>query len=312
MFRSVEELRKRFEDAKYLADDVTLWHILLAARLQKPVLLEGPPGGGKTDLAKVVAGAAQAPLIRLQCYEGITEEKAIGKFDEGLQRLYLSLRNPSELPDWNELRVELHRIEFFSQGPLLEAILTEQPSVLLIDEIDEVSEGFEAFILEVLSDWQVSVPKLGTVRHRSIPFVVMTSNATRRLGDPLRRRSLYLRFENPEMEREREILRVKSGNHSPQLRAELAGLAKALRAYSLEKPPSISEILDVTRALEVLEIQELTPDLRDVLLPLIAKTNPDRKRMLLREGFEYLVANAKRHAREMDLEGEQEAYSAAV
>jgi MoxR-like ATPase len=300
VFRFVQELQERFRESQYITDEVTLYHVLLAARLKKPLLVEGPPGGGKTELARVVAAAARTRLIRLQCYEGITEEKAIGNFDEGLQRLYLSVRDPPEAADWNELKRKLHTIDFFSPGPVLESILTEEPSVLLIDEIDKVSEGFEAFVLEVLSEWQVSVPKLGTVRHRSVPFVVMTSNASRRLGDPLRRRSLYLRFENPTMDREQQILQVKAC-HQPRVCRELAGLAKALRAYSLEKPPSISEILDVADALTVLGIEELTPDLRDVLLPLLAKTNPDRKRMLLRDGFEYLVANAHQHAAAIEL-----------
>jgi len=299
VFQSIDQLRERFVEARYLVDDTTLKHVLLASRLKKPLLIEGPPGVGKTEMARVSASAANAPLIRLQCYEGITEEKAIGKFDEALQRLYLSLRDPAQPADWNDLKAQLHTIEFFSAGPILASILTAEPSVLLIDEIDKVSEGFEALILEILSEWQVSVPKLGTVRARSIPLVVMTSNATRRLGDPLRRRSLYLRFENPGMELERRILRLKSGQHSARLRTELAGLAKALRAYSLEKPPSISEILDVAEGLRILEVEELSPDLRDVLLPLIAKTHPDRKRMLLREGFEFLVANARQHAAEL-------------
>jgi MoxR-like ATPase len=299
VFQSIEQLRQCFLASKYLADDVTLQHVLLAARMKKPLLVEGPPGAGKTELARVVALAANARLIRLQCYEGITEEKAIGRFDEPLQRLYLSLRDPSQPANWSELKAKLHTIEFFAAGPVLESILTEEPAVLLLDEIDKVNEGFEALILEILSEWQVSVPKLGTIHHKSIPFVVMTSNAIRRIGDPLRRRSLYLRFENPTIASERRILRLKSKQHNARLRNELAGLAKALRAYCLEKPPSIAEILDVAEGLHILGVEELSSDVRDVLLPLLAKTHPDRKRMLLREGFEYLVANAKQHAAEL-------------
>ncbi|MFZ0593450.1 MAG: MoxR family ATPase [Bryobacteraceae bacterium] len=311
MFESIDQLRKCFLASKYLADDVTLQHVLLAARLKKPLLVEGPPGAGKTELARVVALAANTRLIRLQCYEGITEEKAIGRFDEALQRLYLSLRDPSQPTNWSELKARLHTIEFFSAGPVLESILTEEPAVLLLDEIDKVSEGFEALILEVLSEWQVSVPKLGTIQHKSIPFVVMTSNAVRRIGDPLRRRSMYLRFENPTIESERRILQLKSQGRNERLRSELAGLAKALRGYSLEKPPSIAEILDVAEGLHILDIGELSAGLRDVLLPLLAKTHPDRKRMLLREGFKFLVANAKQHAAQLEPE-EREALVAST
>ena len=142
----------------------------------------------------------------MQCYEGINEEKAIGKFDESLQRLYLSTQNGGASADWSSLRRDLHTLDFFQEGPLLRAILYEKPCVLLIDEIDKVSEEFEAELLEILSDWQLSIPKIGTIKAKTKPFVVLTSNEVRRIGDPLRRRSLYLRFEHPTIERETQIL----------------------------------------------------------------------------------------------------------
>ncbi len=197
--------------------------------------------------------------------------------------------------DWQSIRDTLHSLDFFVQGPLLRALLRQQPCVLLIDEVDKVDQAFEAMLLELLSAWQISIPKLGTVTHRSIPFVVMTSNETRSLGDPLRRRSLYLRMEHPTVERETQILAVRSTTEDPLLRRQMAGLAKALRAWSMEKPPSIAELLDLAQALGIMGVQEIAPDMRDVLLPFLAKTEADRKRLLLRDGFESLVVTANKY-----------------
>jgi MoxR-like ATPase len=167
--------------------------------------------------------------------------------------------------------------------------------VLLIDEVDKVDEEFEAMLLELLSVWQISIPKLGTVRNTSVPYVVMTSNETRRLGDPLRRRSLYIRIDYPSVELEKKILGVRSTTEDPLLRGQLAGLAHALRAWSMEKPPSIAELLDLAQALDIMGVHEISPEMRDVLLPFLAKTEADRKRLLLRDGFESLVATANEY-----------------
>ena len=215
-----------------------------------------------------------------------------------MQRLYLNAQGNASDAGWASLRRELHTLEFFQEGPLLRALLCEKPCVLLIDEIDKVGEEFEAELLEVLSDWQISIPKIGTIRAKSIPFVVLTSNEARRIGDPLRRRSLYLRFEHPTIERETRILEKRTGGTHTELRGQLAGFAQALRGYTLEKPPSIAEMLDLSTALQLLGADEIRPDLRDVLLPLIAKTQNDRKRLLLRDGFESLVYDAQRYSRD--------------
>ena len=301
MFESIEEISSRFRFAKYLTDWVTLSVVFLASRMNKPLLVEGPPGSGKTELAYAIAHAAGTHVERLQCYEGINEDKAIGKFDEGLQKLYLETE-VTQVHDWSETRKNLHTLEFFNEGPLLRALLCEEcPCVLLVDEIDKVNQSFEALLLEILSVWQVSIPKLGTVKARTIPFVVMTSNEERRIGDPLRRRSFYLRFDYPTPETEADILAVRSSDQVRQLHFEMAGFAKSLRGWSLEKPPSIAEILDLAQALSLLEVPEITPEMRDILLPLIAKTGSDRRRLLLRDGFECLVADGKEYAEEMAL-----------
>ena len=296
MFSSLEELTGKLRSARYIVDPVTLQVIYLAARMQKPLLVEGPPGCGKTELAYAVAEAAGTLVERLQCYEGITEDKAIGKFDEALQKLFLETGRDQLGEDWEAIRKQLHSLDFFSEGPLLRALRsTERPCVLLVDELDKVDHQFEALLLEILSAWQVTVPKLGTVKATTIPFVVLSSNEERRLGDPLRRRCLYLRFEYPTVERETEILAIRSTSRDPALRGQLAGLANALRGWRMEKPPSIAEILDLARALEILGVTEILPEQRDVLLPLLAKTESDRKRLLMRLGFEGLVQDSKRY-----------------
>jgi len=235
---------------------------------------------------------------RLQCYQGINEDKAIGKFDESLQRLCIELKAKSAAVEWGSLQCELHSRQFFTAGPLLRALENRTPCVLLIDELDKVDQAFEAMLLELLSIWQLSIPKLGTIKAESIPFVVLTSNEERRLGDPLRRRSFYLRVEHPSAEREAEIVALKTPDAGREFHAGLAGLGKALRGWSLEKPPSISEILDLARALKVLGEERVTSEMRDVLLPLLAKTEADRRKLLLRDGFASLIYDAQQYTQE--------------
>jgi MoxR-like ATPase len=298
VFSSLEEVSERLRSNGYIADSIATTTVYLAARLQKPLLLEGPAGSGKTQLAYAVADAADTIVERLQCYEGINEEKAIGKFDESLQRLCVELKSKSVGTDWEFLQAELHSQQFFSAGPLLRALQFEKPCVLLIDELDKVDHAFEALLLELLSVWQLSIPKLGTIKAKSVPFVVLTSNEERRIGDPLRRRSFYLRVEHPTAEREAEIVALRSPDSSREFHAGMAGLAKALRGWSLEKPPSVSEILDLARALKVLGAERVTAEMRDILLPLLAKTEADRRKLLLRDGFASLIYDAQQYTQE--------------
>ena len=305
MFSSAEELSEKLRAARYIIDPVTLSVVYLAARMQKPLLIEGPPGCGKTQLAYAMAEAAGTVVERLQCYIGISEEKAIGKFDEALQKIFLETQSESVNKDWNEVRQLLHTLDFFAEGPIVRALRYQtRPCVLLVDELDKVDQGFEALLLEILSAWQVSVPKLGTITAITVPFVVLSSNEERRLGDPLRRRCFYLRFDYPTVERETEILSVRSRTDSPRLRGQLAGLAHALRGWNMEKPPSIAEMLDLAQALEILGMEEIAHEQRDLLLPLLAKTESDRKRLMLRAGFEGLVADSKRYRDKLSLSNE--------
>jgi len=305
VFASAAELASKLRAARYIVDPVALSVVYLASQMRKPLLIEGPPGCGKTELAYAVAEAASAPVERLQCYAGITEDKAIGKFDEALQKLFLETQGENLTKDWNGIRQRLHTLDFFVEGPLLRALrCPERPCVLLIDEIDKVDQGFEALLLEVLSAWQITVPKLGTITATTVPFVVLSSNEERRLGDPLRRRCFYLRFDYPTVERETEILTIRSRSESPRLRGQLAGLAHALRGWNMEKPPSIAEMLDLAQALEILGSEEISHEQRDLLLPLLAKTDGDRKRLMLRAGFEGLVADSKRYRDELVASGD--------
>ena len=298
MFSSLGEVGERLRSTGYIADSIAVTTVYLAVRLQKPLLLEGPACSGKTQLAYAVAEAANTSVERLQCYEGINEEKAIGKFDEPLQRLCVELKANSSNVDWQSLQTELHGERFFSAGPLLRALRYKEPCVLLIDELDKVDHAFEALLLELLSVWRLSIPKLGTIEAKSVPFVVLTSNEERRIGDPLRRRSFYLRVEHPTAEREAEIVALRTPESSREFHAGMAGLAKALRGWSLEKPPSVSEILDLAQALKVLGTEQITTEMRDILLPLLAKTEADRRKLLLRDGFASLIYDAQQYSAE--------------
>ena len=298
MFESVELLSKRLGEAGYFIDPVMTRVVYLAGALQKPLLLEGPAGSGKTQLALSVAAAAGTHIERLQCYRGVTEAQAIGSFDAQLQRLYLEF-SKGQHESWHSVQTSLSGRDFFRAGPLMRALEYERPCVLLIDELDKVDDGFEAMLLEILSAWQLSIPEFGTVRARSIPFVVLTSNEERRLGDPIRRRSLYVRVEHPTPELEAEIISSRTPSASAEFHREIAGIARSFRNYSLEKPPSVSEMIDFACALRALGVEHVTEDLRDVLLPFLAKTDKDRRHLMLREGFKSLLNDGARYARDI-------------
>jgi MoxR-like ATPase len=304
MFESFDDLTERLKATGYFIDPVMVQVVYLAAKLQKPLLLEGPAGSGKTQLAVSVAQAAGTHIERLQCYRGVTEDKAIGRFDESLQRLYMEFsKGNGESGSWRELQANLKGRDFFRPGPLMRALECEKPCVLLIDELDKVDEGFEALLLEILSAWQLSIPEFGTVEAKSIPFVVLTSNEERRLGDPIRRRSLYVRVEHPTPEREAEIIASRTPGAGVEFHREIAGIARSFRNYSLEKPPSVSEMIDFANALRLMGSDHVTEEQRDVLLPFLAKTEKDRRHLLLREGFQSLLVDGARYAQDLDPSG---------
>jgi len=300
MFASPTETLARLESAGYFTDIKVATAVFLAGSVHRPILLEGPAGAGKTELAQSVARASGVPLLRLQCYQGINEEKAIGQYDKSLQELYVLLMSRStQAPDWAQIKREITNRAYFMAGPLLEAIEQEDPCVLLIDEIDKVDYAFEAMLLELLSVWTLSIPRMGTVRATSVPLVFLTSNQERRLGDPLRRRCFYLVVEHPNAEREAAIVARRTPQVGAATHRFIAGLAKSLRAYTLEKPPSISEMNDVAMAMELLGIDRVLPAHKEIMLPLIAKTEGDRKRLLMKEAFESIVRMAAKCAEQI-------------
>jgi MoxR-like ATPase len=300
MFASPAETLAGLESAGYFTDIKVATAVFLAGSVHRPILLEGPAGAGKTELAQSVARACVVPLLRLQCYQGIDEEKAIGHYDRSLQELYVLLMSKStEMPDWAHIKSEITSRAYFMAGPLLEAIEQDERCVLLIDEIDKVDYAFEAMLLELLSVWTLSIPWMGTVRATSIPLVFLTSNQERRLGDPLRRRCFYLIVEHPNAEREAAIVARRTPHVGAATHRFIAGLAKSLRAYTLEKPPSISEMNDVAMAMELLGIDRILPAQKEIMLPLIAKTEGDRKRLLMKEAFESIVRMAAKYAEQI-------------
>ena len=243
-----DELRERFDAENYVAEDEIVTTVLLALRLGKPLLIEGEPGAGKTELAKVLADGFDTDLVRLQCYEGLAAENALYEWNYTKQLLAVQAEEGG-VTDGRTVFDE----EFLLERPLLEALQGgEEPSVLLIDEVDRADEEFEALLLEVLSDFQISIPELGTVAATAPPIVVITSNRTRKLSDALKRRCLYLHVSPPSFEKEREIVRRKVPQLDPTVAAELCGITQRLREESLLKPPGVAETLDFGRALAML------------------------------------------------------------
>jgi MoxR-like ATPase len=264
----------RLRDAGYLAELSTATIVHLAAVLHKPVLVEGPAGTGKTELAKCVAAASGRPLIRLQCYEGLDESKAIYEWDYRRQLLQLQLHRGDE--GAGSLNAAgIFGEEFLLSRPLLAAIRSPEPVVLLIDEVDRLDIESEALLLEVLSEYQVSIPELGTVTARHIPQVFLTSNNTRDLSEALKRRCLYLHLGYPTAEREAEIIRMRVPELAAHLADEIARLVALLRSADLRKPPSIAESLDWARTLLALGAGELTDDVTRQTLSVLLKYERD-------------------------------------
>jgi MoxR-like ATPase len=255
-FESVAAVRQSLGKVDYLADEGIAGVVYLADRLGKPVLVEGPAGTGKTQLAKSVAEIAGARLIRLQCYEGLDESKALYEWNYKKQLLRIQAER-NEGSTWEELEDDIFSDEFLLTRPLLEAIRAEEPVVLLIDEVDRVEVETEALLLEILSDYQVSIPELGTVEANQIPLVFLTSNNTRELSEALKRRCLFLHVDYPDLDREREIVLAKVPGITDNLADQVARIVRSIRQLELKKPPSVSETLDWARTLLLLGVEQV-------------------------------------------------------
>ena len=253
-FEDVASVRTMLAEAKYLADEGIAGIVYLADRLGKPIIVEGPAGTGKTELAKCVAEVTGARLIRLQCYEGLDESKALYEWNYKKQLLRIQTEKDS---GWSEIEDDLFSEEFLLTRPLLEAILAEDPVVLLVDEVDRLEIETEALLLEILSEYQVSIPELGTVVATQVPLVFLTSNATRELSEAIKRRCLYLYIDYPDLERERQIVESKVEGINENLADQVARIVRSIRQLDLKKHPSVSETLDWARTLVLLGIDKV-------------------------------------------------------
>ncbi|MBM4335615.1 MAG: MoxR family ATPase [Deltaproteobacteria bacterium] len=288
MFDTVEEVQKRLLDQNYIAGKKIATVVYLASKLNKPVLVEGPAGVGKTDLAKVVAAAVGRKLIRLQCYEGLDESKALYEWEYSKQLLYTQMlrdkigeviQGAKTLKDASE-RIAAQDDVFFSERfivarPLLKAITSDEPVLLLIDEVDKSDPEFEAFLLEVLSDYTVSVPEIGTIQAKNLPLVFLTSNDAREMTDALKRRCLHLHIDFPSTEEEIRILELKVPGIGDRLVQDIVELVQRIRKLDLKKTPSISETLDWARALMVLNADALDAELVNETMSVILKHQGD-------------------------------------
>lgn len=273
-FESIEDIRKGFEDAGYICSQQIATTLYLAGHLEKPILVEGPAGVGKTELAKAAAAYLDIPLIRLQCYEGLDESKALYEWKYGKQLLYTQIlkdklndllegvgglaASVSKVHQYDDIFFSL---DFLAPRPLLEALQQEAGAVLLVDEVDKSDQEFEAFLLEILSDFQVSVPEIGTIKAVTKPFVFLTSNNTREMSEALKRRCLHLFIPFPDPRLERQIIRVRAPEVPEKLRDQLVSFIQQVRRLDLKKVPSVSETIDWAKVLMILNATELRPDL---------------------------------------------------
>jgi MoxR-like ATPase len=272
-FESIEQARGRLGDVGYLADESAALVCFLAGRLGKPVLVEGPAGVGKTELAKALSRATGRPLIRLQCYEGLDEAKAL--YEWNYRKQLLRIQTEARDTGWQQVKGDIFGEDFLLARPLLTAISTEEPVVLLIDEIDKTDQEFEAMLLEVLSDFQISIPELGVVEARTQPLVVLTSNNSRELTEALKRRCLYLWLDYPSVERELEIVHLHAPELHEQVARKLVEVIHMVRALDLKKPPSIAESIDWARALMLLGAENIDSAMLEKTMSIIVKHRTD-------------------------------------
>ena len=270
----LQTLRAKLDEARYICGEDVATTLLVALKLGRPLLIEGAAGVGKTEIAKVMAGVLDRELVRLQCYEGLDEGKAL--YEWNYQKQLLAIQIDRDRRDSAELAKSLFSDGYLLERPLLKSIRSEKPVVLLIDEIDKADEEFEAFLLELLSEMQVSIPEIGTLRAKSVPFVVLTSNRSRPLGEALRRRCAYLYLQYPDLEKEIAIIRAKLPNANEHLAVQVAEAVKRLRENdAILKKPSIAETLDWVSALEALGISDLTAEAMERTKGFVLKNSED-------------------------------------
>ena len=275
-FESPADVRTRLSGVDYLSDDAIAGVVYLADRLGKPILVEGPAGTGKTQLAKSVAEIIGARLIRLQCYEGLDESKALYEWNYKKQLLRIqATKTEGDTADWNQIEEDIFSDDFLLTRPLLEAIRADDPVVLLIDEVDRVEVETEALLLEILSDYQVSIPELGTIEARQIPMVFLTSNNTRELSEALKRRCLYLHVDYPEMDREKEIVLTKVPGLTESLADQIARVVRSIRQLELKKAPSVSETIDWARTLVLLGVDQIDAETATSTVNILLKYQSD-------------------------------------
>ncbi len=280
-FASVADVRDRLAGAGYLTDDAIATVVFLADRLGKPLLVEGPAGVGKTELAKAVAAATGAGLVRLQCYEGLDEARALYEWNYKKQLLRIqAAQSSSDDATWDAVHDDIFSEEFLLERPLLAAIRRADPTVLLVDETDKADVEVEGLLLEVLSDFQVTVPELGTITATRRPFVVLTSNATRELSEALKRRCLYLHLDYPDAAREKAIVLTRVPQVADALAEQIVRTVRALRSLELRKPPSVSETIDWARTLLALGLDTLDADAASGTLGVVLKHHADQQKAL--------------------------------
>jgi MoxR-like ATPase len=273
VFESIDASRRGLGEVGYLADEPAALVSYLAGRLGKPVLVEGPAGVGKTELAKALSRATERPLIRLQCYEGLDEAKAL--YEWNYRKQLLRIQTEAREAGWEQVKEDIFGQEFLLSRPLLTAISADQPVVLLIDEIDKTDQEFEAMLLEVLSDFQISIPELGVVEARTRPLVLLTSNNSRELTEALKRRCLYLWLDYPTVERELEIVHLHAPDLDQKVARKLVEVVHMVRALDLKKPPSIAESIDWARALLLLGAEDVDQAVLERTMSIIVKHRTD-------------------------------------
>ncbi|MFZ7119577.1 MAG: AAA family ATPase [Eubacteriaceae bacterium] len=271
---NLDEIKQGLKHQNYIADENTARVLNYSLLLKKPLLIEGPAGAGKTELAKAWSQYLGRNLIRLQCYEGIDEGKSLYEWDYQKQLLYIQTRS-SDSKEWFDTSTNIYTKSFLLERPLLKAIGSDKPSVLLIDEIDKSDEEFESFLLEILSDWQITIPEIGTIPAVSIPYVLLTSNSTRNLSQALRRRCLYLYLDYPNEQRELDILKIHFPNLKESLGKQVITFIRKIRLEKLKKHPSISEVIDWVSILDQLEIKSLSIDIFISSLNILLKYKED-------------------------------------